>query len=244
VQLRLCVLNSLVPQRSPLSPPLLTAAAVLAAAPAAWLALAAEAVATGAIGWLAGFPWHGVAVSPRFLLVTVRDSAGSHAPALWAVALLAGPVLAALVGLVLHVGVEMVRGAAWLRVLALEWVAFATLRLSALLAAGVMPGGRGPVDELYRRLGEPQSGRWSVALLALLALAGAGWLVARVAVEAGRGWMRVDGLSFRRHLVRVVAGYPALASLAAWSILDPWASPGAMAAWLLVTFFTLMGLTR
>ena len=244
MQLRLRVLNSLVPQRSPLSPPLLTAAAVLAAAPAAWLALAAEAVATGAIGWLAGFPWHGVAVSPRFVLVTLRDSTGSHPPGVWALVLLAGPVVAALLGLALHLGLALVRSAAWLRVLALEWVAFATLRLPALLVAGVMPGGRGPVDELYRRLGEPQAGRWSVALLALLALAGAAWLVARVAVEAGRGWMRVDGLSFRRHLVRAVAGYPVLASLAAWSVLDPWASPGAMAGWLLVTLLTLIGLTR
>ena len=231
------------PQRAPLSPPLLTAACILAALPAAWIALAADALASGVIGNLVGFPLVRLAVSPRFLLVTVQATGGDHAPGLWAIALLTGPLLAAAVGLALQFVVELVRSGPWLRVLSLEWAVFALLRLPALLVAGVLPRGHGPVDDLYRRLGEPQSGRWAVGLLALLALAGAGALASRRAVAAARDWMRIDGQPFRRHLVRAVVGYPALVSLAAWSALSPWAPAAWMAAWLLVTFLTLMILT-
>jgi hypothetical protein len=48
--------------------------------------------------------------------------------------------------------------------------------------------------------------------------------------------MRVDGRPFRRHLVRVVAGYPSLAALAAWSAVTLWSAPPWMAGWLLLTF--------
>jgi hypothetical protein len=213
---------------------------VLAAIPAAWLALAADALVSGAVGDLVGFPWAGLSLSPHFAVVAAQAKEGSHAPAPWAFMLLAGPVGAALLGFAVHLVLELVRSAAWLRVVALEWAAFATLRLPALLIAGVAPVGRGPVDELYQRLGEPQSGRWAVAILALLALWGAALLVARRAVGTGRHWMRVDGRPFRRHLVRVVAGYPALASLAAWSAVAMWARPAWMAGWLLLTFVALM----
>ncbi len=231
------------PQRAPLSPPLLTAACLLAAVPAAWCALAADSVVSGLVGDLVGFPWAGLSLSPHFTLLAAQAKEGSHPPALWAIVLLAGPVGAALLGLALHLVLELVWGAAWLRVLALEWAAFATLRLPALLVAGVVPGGRGPVEELYQRLGEPQSGRWAVAMLALLALGGAAALVVRLAVGAGRDWMRVDGRPFRRHLVRAVAGYPAVGSLAAWSAMVLWARPPWMAGWLLLTFVALQALT-
>ena len=194
----------------------------------------------GAVGHLLGFPWIGLSFSPQFTLVAVQAMEGSHPPGLWVVALVVGPAAAALAGLALHRGAELVGGGAWLRVLSFEWAAFATLRLPALLIAGVVPGGHGSVDELYRRLGEPQSGRWAVALLAL---AGLGLMVTRLAIATGRSWMRVDGRSFRRHLVRVIAGYPALAALAAWSAVAPWAPPAWMAGWLLLTFLALTILT-
>jgi len=232
-----------VPQRAPLTPPLLAAACLLAAVPAAWIALATDALLSGAVGSLMGFSWDGLRLTPHFTVAAAQAMEGDHAPALWVVALLVGPAGSALVGLAAHLVLSLVRSAAWLRVLALEWAAFASLRLPVLLIAGVLPGGRGPVDDLYRRLGEPQSGRWAVALLALLALWAAGMLVARLAIGAGRYWMRVDGRPFRRHLVRVVAGYPALASLAAWSAIAPWGQPAWMAGWLLLTFASLMILT-
>ena len=233
------------PQRDPLSPPLLTLAGVLAAIPAAWLALAADAVVGGAAGAAAGFAWPGIAVAPSFTLTSGLDTGGSHSAAAWAVVLLAGPLGSVGLGLVAHGIAQLFRGLAWLRVVAFQWVAFGTLRVPALLAAAVVPGGegRGPVNDLYGRLGEPESGRWAVALLALLALWGGAALVARLAVGFGRDWMRVDGRGFRRRLVRVVAGYPALAALAAWSILALWAGPVWMAAWLVLTLAALQAAT-
>ncbi len=227
------------PQRDPLSPPLLTLAGALAAIPAAWLALAADAVVGGAAGAAAGFAWPGVAVTPSFTLTSGLDTGGSHPAAAWAVVLLAGPLGSVGLGLVAHGIAQLLRGLPWLRVVTFQWVAFATLRVPALLAAAVVPGGRGPLNDLYGRLGEPESGRWAVALLALLALWGGAALVARLAVGFGREWMRVDGPGFRRRLVRVVAGYPVLVALAAWSILASWAGPGWMAAWLVLTLAAL-----
>ena len=226
------------PQKEPLSPPLLALTGVLAAVPAAWLALAADAVVSGAAGSLAGFDWIGLSVSPAYLLRAEVATEGSHAPALWAFALLAGPLAAALVALAAHLLVELVRSPAWLRVLALELLAFAWLRLPALLVAAAV-GGRGPVPDLYARLGEAKAGRWPVALLALLTLAGTGALVAGRTVAVGRTWMRVDGRQFRRRVSRVLGGYPVVAALAGWSVLVPWAAPGWMAAWLLLTLSAL-----
>jgi hypothetical protein len=228
-----------VPQREPLSPPLLAAAAALAAFPAAWLALAADAVVTGAAGQLAGFPWTGVALSPSFTLRPLQVLDGNHPAGLWTVALLAGPVGSALLGFAVHWVVEAARSPAWLRVVALELVAFAGLRLPALMFAGVAPGGTGPVNDLYARLGEPQTGGWSVRVLAVLLLAAVAAVLAQRAVAVGRGWMRVDGREFRRRLVRVLTGYPALTALAGWSALTAWAAPLWMVGWLLLTLWCL-----
>ena len=226
------------PQKEPLSPPLLAMAGVLAAAPAAWLALAADAVVTGAVSSLTGFGSFGLSLAPSFTLRADFAPDGTHAAALWAVALLAGPVAAAIIALVIQLLVESVRSPAWLRVLALEMLAFAWLRVPALLA-GAAAHGRGPVAELYARLGEPEAGRWPVGLLAVLALAAAAAVVASRTVGAGRTWMRVDGRQFRRRLSRVLAGYPVVAALAGWSLVMPWAGPGWMVVWLLLTLSAL-----
>jgi hypothetical protein len=227
-----------VPQKEPLSPPLLAVAGILAAVPAAWIALAADAALSGAAASLAGFRWLGLSLAPSFTLRADVAADGSHAPALWAVALLAGPLLTAALALALQVLVESTRSAAWLRVLALELLAFSWLRVPALLAAGAVHG-RGPVAELYARLGEPEAGRWPVAFLALLALAAASALVADRAVEVGKTWMRVDGRQFRRRISRILGGYPMLAVLTGWSVVMPWAAPAWMAVWLLLTLSAL-----
>jgi hypothetical protein len=232
--LLLCV----VPQKEPLSPPLLAMAGVLAAVPAAWLALAADAVVTGAVSSLAGFRSLGLSLAPSFTLRADFAPDGTHGAALWAVALLAGPVAAALIALVVQLLVESVRSPAWLRVLALEMLAFAWLRLPALLVGGAAHG-HGPVAELYARLGEPEAGRWPVGLLALLALAAAAAVVASRTVEVGRTWMRVDGRQFRRRVARVLGGYPVVAALAGWSLVMPWAAPGWIVVWLLLTLSAL-----
>ena len=222
------------PQKEPLSPPLLAVAGILAAVPAAWLALGADAVVTGIAGSLAGFRWTTLGLAPSFTLRAELATEGSHAAALWAVMLLAGPVGSALLALAVQLLVESVRAPAWLRVFALELLAFAWLRCPALLAAGTAHG-RGPVADLYTRLGEPEAGRWPVAFLAVLALAAAAALVAGRTVAVGKTWMRVDGRQFRRRVSRVLGGYPVLAALAGWSAVMPWAAPGWMALWLLLT---------
>ena len=226
------------PQKEPLSPPLLALAGVLAAVPAAWLALAADAVVAGAVSSLAGFHWDGLSLAPSFTLRADVTLDGSHGAALWAVALLVGPVAAACIALVFQLLIESMRSPAWLRVLALEMLAFAWLRFPALLAGGAAHG-RGPVAELYARLGEPEAGRWPVGLLAVLALAAAAAVVASRTVEVGRTWMRVDGRQFRRRVARVLGGYPVLAALAGWSLVMPWAAPGWMVVWLILSLSTL-----
>lgn len=227
------------PQREPLSPPLLAVAGVVAAVPGAWLVLTLEAVASGAAGALAGFGWSGLSLSPAFTVRAVLETGGDHPAALWVVALLGGPIAGAIAALLVQVAVESVRAPAWLRVVALEVLAFSWLRLPALLLAGTGHRGSGPVGELYARLGEPQAGRWSVALLALVVLGAAAAVIGRRAIAVGRSWMRVDGREFRRRLVRVLAGYPALVALAGWSVLMPWAPPVWVGAWLLLTLSAL-----
>ena len=222
------------PQKEPLSPPLLAVAAILASVPAAWLALAADAVVTGVAGSLAGFHWNGLALSSSFMPVTDLVANGEAAGALWVVALLAGPLVTALIAFLVHGLVESTRAPAWLRVFVLELLAFAWLRVPALLAAGAARG-PGPVADLYARLGEAQVGRWPVAFLALVTLAAAAAVVSGRAVAVGRSWMRVDGRQFRRRVARVLGGYPAVAALAGWSLLMPWATPFWIVLWLTLT---------
>jgi hypothetical protein len=228
-----------VPRQEPLSPPLLLVASGLAALPAAWFTLAVDAVVAGAAGSVAGIPWGGLSLSSAFIVRPVQAPGGELGPLLWAAVLFAGPVGAAALGLAAHVLAESAGAAAWLRVAALQWCGFALLRIPALMFAGVAPGGRGPFSELYARLGEPQSGRWSLAPLAVLVLGGMAALVGRRAIATGREWMRVDGRGFRRRLVLVLAGYPSLVSLVAWCVLAPWAGPAWMAGWLLLTLASL-----
>ncbi len=222
------------PQKEPLSPPLLAITGIIAAVPAAWLALAIDAVVTGVAGSAAGFHWSGLALAPSFTLTAELSTQGEHAAGLWVVALLAGPFVTAFVALAAQWLVESTRSPAWLRVLLLELLAFAWLRFPALLAAGAVRG-RGPVADLYARLGEAQAGRWPVALLALVALAASAAVVSARTVAVGRSWMRVDGRQFRRRVARVLGGYPAVAVLAGWSFLMPWAEPAWIVIWLILT---------
>ncbi len=224
------------PQREPLSPPLLLSAATLAALPAAWLALAADALITGTAGAIAGFEWSGLTLAHSLALHAVQDTAGDHAPVAWAVALLAGPLATVVLAFAAYAVAETLGASAWLRVLVLEAMAFAALRVPALLLAAAIPPYHGNVGELYARLGDPQTGRWAVALLGLLALAGAALFLGRAGAVTGGRWMRVDGRVFRRRLVRTLVGYPVIIAMAAWCVAEPWAGPGWMVAWLALTF--------
>jgi hypothetical protein len=121
------------------------------------------------------------------------------------------------VGLGAHLLVEAIGAPGLVRVLAFEVFAVAWLRLPLLIAAAGIPGGSGPLATLYERLGEPESGRWAAIGLGLLALWGIARLVGSRAVVVGRTWLRVDGLVFRRRLVRLMAGYPFVVASAAFA---------------------------
>lgn len=205
------------PQREPLSAPLLGALFVVAALAACWLVLAVENLAQGGAGVLGGFLTRGVAFPPPFGLPVVGQSLpGEHSAWSWAGLLLAGPAAGLAVGLLAHLLAEAIGAPAWLRVLAFEAFAIAWLRLPLLIVAAGIPEGSGPLATLYERLGEPESGRWAAIGLGLLTLWGTARWVGSRAVAVGRTWLRVDGLGFRRRLVRLMAGYPFAAASAAF----------------------------
>jgi hypothetical protein len=206
-----------VPQREPLSAPLLGALFIVAALAACWLVLAVENLAQGCAGALGGFATQGVTFPPPFGLPVVGQAlSGEHTAWSWAGLLLAGPAAALGVGLLAHLLAEVIGAPAWLRVLAFETFAIAWLRLPLLILAAGLPGGSGPLATLYERLGEPESGRWAAIGLGLLALWGIAGLVASRAIAVGRSWLRVDGPVFRRRLVRLLAGYPFVVAGAAF----------------------------
>jgi hypothetical protein len=221
-----------VPQREPLSAPLLGALFVVAALAACWLVLAVENLAQGGAGALGGFVTQGVAFPPPFGLPVVGQSlSGEHTAWSWAGLLLAGPAAALAVGLGAHLLAEAIGAPASLRVLAFEAFAIAWLRLPLLIVAAGLPGGSGPLATLYERLGEPESGRWAAIGLGLLALWGIARLVGSRAIAVGRSWQRVDGLAFRRRLVRLLAGYPFVVASAAFAFersfeTVPWTAAG------------------
>ncbi|MGD0483276.1 MAG: hypothetical protein ABSB58_01340 [Gemmatimonadales bacterium] len=228
------------PQREPLSAPLLGALFVVAGAASGWLLFALEALVQGGAGAAVGFPWLGVALTPPFGLPAVRQGLeGLHGPGSWAVFLLSGPLVGLAAGGAAHVLAEALAAPGWLRALAFEAFAFAWLRLPLLvLAAGLRRGG-GPLAALYDRLGEPESGRWAALGLGAIILWGVSALVAQRAVALGRDWLRVDGVEFRRRLVRVVAGYPFVAATAAFALVQPLGSVVWVAVGLLLVMVCL-----
>ena len=232
------------PQREPLSAPLLGALVIVAALAACWLVLALEALAQGGAGVVAGFATRDIVFPPPFGLPVVQQSlAGEHTAWGWAARLLAGPAAALAVGLGAHLLAEAIGAPAWLRVVAFEVFAIAWLRLPLLILAAGLPGGSGPLATLYERLGEPESGRWAAVGLGLLSLWGIARLVGSRAIAVGRSWLRVDGLGFRRRLVRLLAGYPFAVASAAFVFERsfesvPWTAAGLVLVVVALTFRT------
>jgi len=229
-----------VPQREPLSAPLLGALFVVAGAASGWLLFAFEALVQGGVGAAVGFPWQGVVLSPPFGLPSVRQGVeGLHGPGGWALLLLAGPLVGLAVGAAAHGLAEALAAPGWVRALAFEGFAIAWLRLPLLVLAAGLRRGSGPLSELYDRLGEPESGRWAALGLGVIILWGVSALVARRAVALGRDWLRVDGVEFRRRLVWIVAGYPFLATTAAFALVEPLGPVSWVAAGLLLVMAAL-----
>ena len=205
----------------------------IAAVIATWVTVAVDQCLRGLVGSAVGVPWRGMALDAAHAWLPVAVQGQGSPSTVGAVALmtLAGAVAAPLLALGLHLLVTAFRSAGWLRGLALAWLVAASLWVPTALAAAVFPAASGPVAELYARLGEPQSGRWAALGLGLVLL----WLVAgplsAAAVAVGRNWMRVDGVEFRRRLVRVVAGWPGLVAAAVFLGVAGWARTPWMAPW-------------
>ena len=235
------------PQREPLSSPLLGALAVVAALAGCWLVLAVESLAQGGVGALGGFVAHGVAFPPPYGVPLVRQSLGGpHGAWSWTAFLLAGPIAALAVGFGAHALAEVIGASGWLRVVAFEVFAIAWLRLPLQILASGLPGGRGgsgPLGTLYARLGEPESGRWAAVGIGLLALWGIAGLVSARAVTVGRTWLRTDDAAFRRRLVRVLAGYPFVVASGAFVFERPFGSVPMVVAGLVLVVAALTART-
>jgi ribose/xylose/arabinose/galactoside ABC-type transport system permease subunit len=228
-----------VPQREPLSAPLLGSLFAVAGLAAGWLVLALETLAQGGAGALVGFGPPKFLFEPPFGLpsLDLGHGAAAHGPWPWAIVLLAGPAAALIAGTVAHLLTEALQAPPWLRTLGFEVFAFAWLRLPLLTLSAGIPGGRGSFARLYDRLGEPESGRWAAIALGLVILWGVTALVAWRAVALGREWLRSDGRVFRRRAVRLVAAYPFMFAAAAYSFERPTAPLG----WLAILLGLVLG---
>jgi hypothetical protein len=215
---------------------------VIAAMAAGWLLHALDAAVRGGVWVLAGAQWSGLVLGPYY--TAELAGTGPTSGAGWdLVGSLGGPVALLCLPLGAHVVIEKLRVSGWLRVLMLELAVIGLLWLPTTLAFAVVPGGGGPMAQLYQQLGEPQAGRWAAGGLALLLL----WLLAGVAsrraLATGGRWMRTDAPQFRRRLVRVVAAYPAALALAAQALVAGWAAEVWAAAWAVVTVTVLTART-
>lgn len=228
------------PQREPLSAPLLGSLFAVAGLAAGWLVLAVETLAQGGAGALVGFGPPRFLFEPPFGLPRLdvgQAAAAVHGAWPWAALLLAGPAAALLAGTVAHLLAETLQAPPWLRTIGFEVFAFAWLRLPLLTVSAGTPGGRGSLAQLYERLGEPESGRWAAIALGLVIAWGVAALVARRAVALGREWLRSDGRAFRRRAVLLVAGYPFVLATAGFAIERPTAPLG----WLAVALGLVLG---
>jgi hypothetical protein len=203
-----------VPQREPLSAPLLGALAILAGLVGGWLALGVGALAQGGAGALAGLPWHGIRFLPTWLPRADLSLDGAHGAGTVAAVLLAGPLAALVVGFAVHALAQVLGAPPALRVLAYEVFVASWLQVPLLMLAAGFPRAGGPFSALYERLGEPESGRWAVVVLGGLAVWGIARVVGEQAVAVGGGWLRVDGREFRRRVALLFAACPFAAAVA------------------------------
>lgn len=228
------------PPRPPPSPPALTFLSCLSALAAAFAALAAEQAMRGVVGFWVGVPWRRFGLMAPWYLPHVWQDGTPHSPGGWLAMLAGGPVALALAAIPIAALLNAFRVAGWLRSLALSFAVVGVVWLPAGLIAAALPGGGGPIAELYAALGNPRAGRWGAGALGLLLLGLVAGPVSRLAVATGRGWMRADGREFRRRLVRVVAAYPSALAMFLFATAMGWMPPVAAAAWAIVILVTLV----
>jgi hypothetical protein len=215
----------------------------VAALAAGWIAIAVVEAARGMAGRAVGIPLSGFTISRTYTLVALQGPTAALGAESLTFVVLAGPAALLAIAITIHFLAGLFRTPGWLRGLALELAVLALLWIPSMVVVAVLAAAGGPVAELYRRLGEPQAGRWGAAGLGCLAL----WLVARVVagrtIATAKGWMRTDGLGFRRRLVRVVAGYPAAVALGTVMTVANWAPPLWSGVWVVAVFGVLVART-
>jgi hypothetical protein len=191
---------------------------------AVWVSLAVDQLARGLAGALLGVPMGPITVGGnRHLLTVFHGPLTGLGPWSFAFVVLAGTASVVTLALLLGALTTAMRSPGWLRGFALAWVVVALLWVPAALAAASVRRGAGPAAELYQRLGAPQAGRWTAAALAVVILALVAGTASARAVAVGRAWIRADGLGFRRRLVRVTAGWPAVIAMVALGVGAGWA---------------------
>jgi len=234
-----------VPPRPPPSPPALTILCSIAALAAVWLSLAVDQLARGAAGSLLGVPMGPITVrGHRYLLAVFHGPLTGLGPWGFAFVVLTGTLAVVGLALLLAAATTRMRSPGWLRGFSLAWVVVALLWVPAALAAGSSRYGAGPAADLYRRLGSPRAGRWTTAALALVVLALVAGSIATRAVAVGRAWIRADSLVFRRRLVRVTAGWPAVLALLALGVGAEWGGSAWLAAFPVAVMAALHWRTR
>jgi hypothetical protein len=162
----------------------------------------------------------------------------------WALAVITASLVVLLLSTVTYLlAINMARSGL-IRGLALAWSLVGLLWIPTALAAGALRAGSGPMADLYNRLGDPQAGRWASLALAIVILIIISGPASRRAIETGRSWMRVDGLEFRRRLVRVVAGWPGAIVMVVLGIGAGWANTPWLALWMVAVLASLQLRTR
>jgi hypothetical protein len=218
------ILSSRVPPRPPPSPPVLTVLCSIAALAAVWVSLAVDQLARGVAGLMLGVPMGTITLGSRYEVVVRHGPLAGLGPWGFTFVVVTGTAAVVVMAWLLAALTTAMRSPGWLRAFSLAWMVVALLWVPAALAAGSVRRGAGPAADLYRRLGTPQAGRWTAVALSLVILVLVAGPVSERAVAVGRAWIRADGVSFRRRLVRVTAGWPAAFALVALGIGAGWAN--------------------
>ena len=209
------------PPRPPPPPSTLTLLCSAAALVAVWLSTAVDQLARGLLGVALGVSLRGIVIGTASLPHAIQAEA-HLGPGAYTVMVLGGPLAILGAAGFLQVVTSALRAPGWLRGFALVWLVVALLWLPAAFAAGAVSG-KGPVAELYDRLGAPLAGRWTAFALGAMLLLLLSRVASRQAVSVGRAWMRADAVEFRRRLVRVTAGWPGVVAVGALAWWAGWA---------------------
>jgi len=194
--------------------------------------VALDSVVRFGVGRMLGVPSAGLLLAPEFAwTLSARQNAAAAGPFAWALIVLSGSAAVVILSSLLAWLAGSLRMAGWIRAFALVWSIVGLVWIPTALAAGAFSGNRGPGADLYTRLGDPQAGRWTALALAILVLVMVAGTASRRAISGARGWMRADGLEFRRRLVRVVACWPAAAAVVALGVAAGWGQTPFLALW-------------